>query len=58
MKVTVKETRFVGHGGQSVWLHAGDEYDTSDDIVKAMPDFFTKPADEPKPNRGGALRRG
>jgi hypothetical protein len=57
VKVTVRETRFVGHRGQSVWLAAGDEYDHDDPIVKANPHMFTKPADE-APKRGGALRRG
>jgi len=56
VKVTVKESRFVGHGGQSVWLAAGDEYDHDEPVVKANPDMFTKPSEDP-PKRG-ALRRG
>ncbi len=57
-KVTAKESRFVGFGGQSVWLQAGDEYDSAEAIVKANPDMFTKPASEDPPRRGGSLRRG
>lgn len=45
-KVYAKENTFVGFNGQSVWLNAGDEYDESDSIVKAMPGRFTDP--EPK----------
>ena len=38
---------FVGFGGRSVPLNAGDVYDSDDAIVKALPEHFT-PA-EPVP---------
>jgi len=43
-KVYATVNQFVGHGGQSVWIGAGDVYDTSDSLVKANPDMFTKEA--------------
>lgn len=36
--------QFVGHGGQSVWIGAGDVYDSSDPLVVAHPDWFTREA--------------
>jgi hypothetical protein len=46
-KVYATVNQFVGHNGQSVWLGAGDEYDSSDAIVRANPDMFTKHATGP-----------
>lgn len=40
-KVYATVNGFVGHGGQSVWLGEGDEYDENDPLVKAMPERFT-----------------
>lgn len=41
-KVFATVNQFVGFEGQSVWLGAGDPYDSGDPLVKAFPDFFTK----------------
>lgn len=37
---------FVGFNGQSHWLGEGDEYDSSDAIVKALPEgtFVARPS--------------
>jgi hypothetical protein len=37
---------FVGWAGQNVRLSAGDQYDTSDQIVQDMPHLFTAKAPE------------
>lgn len=41
-KVYATVNQFVGHGGISVWLGEGDEYDSSDPLVQAHPQFFTE----------------
>lgn len=51
MKVNAKLSTFVGHGGQSVWVQEGDEYDSANPIVKANPGMFTEPAKEDPPKR-------
>lgn len=55
-KVYAKLSTFVGHGGQSVFITQGDEYDDSDPLVKAHRDKFTEPAKDDPPKR--PLRRG
>lgn len=40
MKVYATMSGFVGHGGRSVDIHEGDEYDDSDPLVKALPQHF------------------
>jgi hypothetical protein len=49
---------FVGWNGQNIRLDAGDEYDTTDQIVKDNPHLFTAQAPEgiEQPKRRG--RRG
>lgn len=41
-KVYATVNQFVGHGGQSVWIGFGDQYDSTHPLVKANPDWFTK----------------
>jgi hypothetical protein len=41
-KVYGTVNQFVGHGGQSVWIGVGDEFDGSEEIVKSHPEMFTK----------------
>lgn len=48
-KVLATVNQFVGHAGQSVWIGEGDEYDSSDPLVKANPGMFTKEAPAPAP---------
>lgn len=46
---------FVGHQGATVNLSAGDEYDSTDPLVKAHPEMFTgrnPNAEEAPPKRG------
>lgn len=56
--VYATESFGVGHDGGTLWVVAGDEYDTGHPVVQAMPDKFTaeRPDDEPQPKRRG--RRG
>jgi hypothetical protein len=42
-KVTATFDGFVGHGGSSVPLNSGDEYDSEHPLVKAHPGLFTEP---------------
>ena len=58
MKVKALESQFIGHGGQSVWIGAGEEWDHDHPVVKDHPELFDVPAKEDPPKRGGALRRG
>lgn len=50
---------FVGYRGQSLWIGAGDAYESSHPLVKAHPNWFTKdtsaspPAAQPKGRSGG-----
>lgn len=52
--VTPEGVTFVGFNGRSVPLHTGDEYDESDPLVKAFPQYFTQ---APVPERPSKLRR-
>lgn len=56
-KVVATVSTFVGHGGQSVWVAAGEEYDASDPLVKANPDMFTKLPEPERPERTRARLR-
>lgn len=40
-KVYATISGFIGHGGQSVPIHEGDEYDADHALVEAHPEHFT-----------------
>lgn len=54
--VRVLASAAVGFEGRSVWLQAGDAYPAGHELVRAHPDRFTPPEDEPadpeRPRRG------
>lgn len=47
-KVRAQVDAFVGVNGVPVRLHSGDEHDADDPIVRACPELFTQPTEEPK----------
>lgn len=42
------QTTFLGTAKGQVTLHAGEEYDSEDPLVKAHPGLFTQPKPEPR----------
>lgn len=56
MKVTAKISGFVGFGGRSVKVTAGDEYDEREPLVQAARHLFSPPLEASAESEGKPTR--